>query len=194
MPGIEDIKKLREITSAAFLDCREALREARGDFDGALSILKKKGKVRAEKKGSREVGPGIIQSYVHPGGQVGVLLDLRCETDFVVRNEEFKKLAHELSLQVASMAPLWVEKDDVPPDVLSEEEDRAKTELSSLGKTGEVLERAVAGKLQDFFRRVCLLEQPHIKNQDETVADLINSAIAKLGENIKINRFIRFEI
>lgn len=194
MSEIEDIKKLREVTSAAFLDCREALREAGGDFDKALEILRKKGKVRAEKKGSREVGPGIIESYIHPGSQVGVLLDLRCETDFVARNEEFKKLAHELSLQVASMAPLWVAKEDVSEEVLFEEKDRIKAEFAGLGKTGEILERAVTGKLEDFFKRVCLLEQPYIKNQDETVADLVNSTIAKLGENIKINRFIRFEI
>jgi len=194
MADLGIVKRLREVTQASISDCQDALEEAAGDFEKALKILKAKGLARAGKKTSREVGPGIIDAYVHPGGQVGALVEIRCETDFVARNEEFKKLAHELCLQVASMSPLWIAPDDIPEEILEEEKRRIRAGLSLTGKSDAILEKATEGKLEDYFRQVCLLRQSYIKNPDETIEDLISATIAKVGENIKVSNFCRLDI
>lgn len=179
MASLEDVKKLRELTQVSFMDCKNALEEAAGNFERALEILKKKGAAKAGKKAGREVGAGLIEAYIHPGGKVGALLDLRCETDFVARTEEFKKLAHELAMQIVAMQPLWVKPEDIPEEVL-------ENEKRMLGESAHDLEK--------YFSEVCLLKQPSIRNPDETVGEMIDQAIAKLGENIQVNRFCRFAI
>lgn len=194
MPELDEIKRLRALTHASMIECKHALEEAGGNFEKAMEILKRKGFAKAAKKAERAVGPGIVEAYIHPGGQVGAMIEVRCETDFVARNAEFKKLAHELCLQVASMAPLWISPEDIPEDLLENEKRRMQEELTGLGKSGAVLAQALQGKLEDYYKEVCLLKQPHIKNQDETVSDLISHAIAKLGENIKVSNFCRLDI
>lgn len=194
MPELDEIKRLRALTHASIAECKHALEEAGGNFEKAMEILKRKGFAKAAKKAERAVGPGIVEAYIHPGGQVGAMIEVRCETDFVARNAEFKKLAHELCLQVASMAPLWISPEDIPEDLLENEKRRMQEELTGPGKSGAVLAQALQGKLEDYYKEVCLLKQPHIKNQDETVSDLIAHAIAKLGENIKVSNFCRLDI
>jgi elongation factor Ts len=194
MKDIEAIKKLRELTLASVKDCQDAVFEASGDFKKALEILKRKGRLHATKKAERDVGPGIIDAYIHQASQVGSMVEIRCETDFVARTEEFRKLAHELCLQIASMAPLWISPEDIPEEILEDEKRRIQEEMTGLGKKGKILEQAMEGKLNDYFVRTCLLRQPYVRNQDETVSDFLTATVAKLGENIKIQNFCRFEI
>jgi len=194
MAEIEVLKQLRHLTQASMIDCRDALNETGGDFDKALAILKRKGVARANKKTERETDSGIVDAYIHAGGKVGAMVELRCETDFVARNQECRNLAHELCLQIASMSPVWVSPEEIPEELLNEEKNRMREELTGLGKSGDILEKALEGKLASYFAQVCLLNQPYIKNQDETVESLIASAAAKLGENIKVQRFARFDV
>lgn len=194
MVSIEDIKKLREATRISMAECKAALEESGGDFDKAVEILRKKGALRAEVKKAREAGAGIIESYVHPGGRVGVILELRSETDFVARNEEFRKLGHELCLQVAAMAPVWVKPEDVPQEVISKEKKIWVEAMGIGGKPEQLLEKILQGKLQSYFKEVCLLEQPYVKDEALAVKDVINEVIARVGENIQVARFCRFEV
>jgi elongation factor Ts len=193
--SLEDIKKLREQTLASISHCKQALEEAGGDFNKAIKLLEQKGLAKAAAKAERMVGAGMIDSYIHYNKQLGVLLDLRCETDFVARNEEFQKLAHELCLQIAAMNPLWVSRDKVPAQTISERRAMYQEEIVKEGKKpAEIVEKILSGKLESFFAETCLLDQPYIKENDKKVNDLISSAIAKLGENIKVNSFVRFSL
>jgi elongation factor Ts len=194
MVSIEDIKKLREMTLVSMSECKRALEEANGDFDKALEILRRHGKTMAEKKAARSVNSGVVHAYIHPGGRIGVLVDIRCETDFVAKNAEFQELAHEIALQIASMQPLWVSPEEVPEEILENEKRLARESLGGPVKPANIVEQIVAGKLEKYFAETCLLKQPHIKNEDITVQDLVNDYIAKLGENIQVKRFCRFEI
>lgn len=193
-PSIEEIKKLREATLAAVMKCKEALIATEGDFEKAVAWLNEKGAIKAATKADRTVGAGLIEAYVHNGGQVGVLLELRCETDFVARNQEFKRLAHELCLQIAATSPRWLSKEEIPETELAELKQAWLKEAESLGKPAEIAEKIVQGKLMSFARENCLLDQPYFRDEKETVRDLIVKAIATLGENIKVGRFVRFEI
>ncbi|HAM95625.1 MAG: Elongation factor Ts [Candidatus Azambacteria bacterium GW2011_GWB2_46_37] len=190
----EQVKQLRAQTGASIMDCNQALQESLGDFAKALEILKKKGALKAEKKAARTAEQGIIEAYVHSNGKIGVLVDLRCETDFVARNEEFKKLAHELALHVAAMNPSYVSRQDVPADILEHERKLYLDEVAGLGKPEKIMNEIVEGKLGKHLEAICFLEQPYVKNPDETIDALIRSYIAKLGENIRVARFIRYEI
>ena len=192
-PTIEEIKKLREMTLAPIMSCKEALTEAQGNFEEALKILRKKGGFKAESKAEREVGAGIIDSYIHNGSQIGVLLELRSETDFVARNEEFKKLAHELGIQIASMNPTYLEISKIPSEVINEKKEEFSQSLKDI-KDKEKFEKALEGKLNSWYEEVVLLEQIYYKDQTLKVKDLINNAIAIFGENIRVAKFARFEI
>ena len=194
MASLEDIKELRLATGASMSDCKEALEESDGNLAKAMGLLKSKGLAKAAKKLGREVGPGIIEAYVHSGSQVGVIVEVRCETDFVARNSEFKNLAHELCLQIASMHPLWIAPEDISEKILAEEKKHFKEELSRQGKNGQVLNQALEGKLQAYFAEVCLLNQPYIKDPNQTIENLISSTIAKVGENIRVKSFCRLAI
>lgn len=194
MVSIEDIKRLREATQVSMAECKAALEEAERDFDKAVEILRRRGALKAEAKKARQVGAGIVETYVHPGGRVGAILELRAETDFVARNEEFKKLAHELCLQVAAMAPVWVRPEDVPEEIIAKEKKIWEEALGIGGKPAEIREKILGGKLQSYFKEVCLLRQSYVKDETLVVEDVINNAIAKVGENILVARFARFEV
>jgi len=191
--GVEMIKDLRQRTGAGVLDCKKALEEADGDMEEAVELLRKKGLAIAAGKADREANEGLVESYIHGGGKLGVLLELNCETDFVARTEDFRELAHDLAMQVAATNPRYLTPEDVPPEVLEREQQWQREQLGE-GKPEEIIERILGGKLRRYYEEVCLLEQSFIKDEDSTVRDLISSKIAKLGENIKVRRFARFEL
>ncbi|RME86222.1 MAG: translation elongation factor Ts [Caldilineae bacterium] len=188
------VKELRAQTNAGVLDCRKALQEANGDFDKAAAILREKGLVAAAKKAEREATEGLIGHYVHHGAKVAALVEVNCETDFVARTKDFQELVHDLAMQVVAASPQYVSPADIPSEVLEEKKAAYRQEMLSEGKPEHIIDRIVEGKLAKFYQEACLLEQPFIKDQDVLVKDLITSYIAKLGENIQVRRFVRFEV
>ncbi len=192
--SVEQVKKLRAATGAGILDCRKALEEAGGDFDKAVEILRKKGAAKAAKKAGREAKEGIIDVYSHGGGRIGVMVELNCETDFVARTEEFRHLAHEIALQIAAMSPRYVSEEDVPEEVLEKEREIARERARAQGKPEHVLDRIVEGMINKFLDEVVLLRQTYIRDDSKTIRDLITEAIAKIGENIVVRRFVRWEV
>ncbi|RMA97328.1 translation elongation factor Ts [Hydrogenothermus marinus] len=188
------VKTLRDMTGAGFMECKKALEETGGDLEKAVEVLRKKGAAKAAKKAGRETKEGLIHSYIHAGGRVGVLLELNCETDFVARNELFKELANELALQIAAMKPKWVKREDVPEEIIAKEGEIAREAAIAEGKPEHIAEKIAEGKLNKFFQENCLLEQKFIKDETKTIEDLIKEYIAKIGENIQVGRFCRFEI
>ena len=190
----EMVKKLRDMTGAGMMDCKKALEEANGDFEKAVEILRKKGAAKAAKKAGRATREGIITSYIHFNGRIGVLLELNCETDFVARTDEFKELAYNLAKQVAAMNPKWVSREDVPQEVIEKEKEIYREQLKDSGKPEHVVEKIVEGKLEKFFEENCLLEQEYIFEEGKKVKDIINEAIGKIGENIRVSRFVRMEV
>ncbi|MGB2631015.1 MAG: translation elongation factor Ts [Candidatus Omnitrophota bacterium] len=189
---MDNIKKLRFKTSAGVMECKEALKESKGDIEKAVEILRKKGIAKAAKKASREAKQGVIESYVHMGNRIGVLVELNCETDFVARNHEFRKVAKELAMQVAAANPLYVTKEDVAPEAIEKEKEIFRSQIT--GKPENVMEKIVEGKVGKYFSEVCLLEQPFIRDPNVKIKDLITQLIAKIGENIVVKRFARFEL
>ena len=194
MIDLNKIKTLREKTGAGISECREALDVANDDLTKAESWLKEHGISKASKKADRQTSQGVVESYVHGAGKIGVLVEVNCETDFVARTDDFKKLAHELALHVAAMNPSYVSRQDVPADILEHERKLYLDEVAGLGKPEKIMNEIVEGKLGKHLEAICFLEQPYVKNPDETIDALIRSYIAKLGENIRVARFIRYEI
>jgi elongation factor Ts len=188
------VKELREKTGAGLLDCQKALGEAQGDVEKALRVLREKGLAKAAKKGSRVATDGAVASYIHPGAKVGVLVEVNCETDFVARTDEFQQLVRDVAMQVAAASPRWVRREDVPESELESERAIYRVQAEQSGKPAQVIERIIAGQVERFFKDVCLLEQPFIKQSDRTVKDLLQEAIARLGENITVRRFARFQL
>ncbi len=189
------IAQLREQTGVGIADCKEALEEAKGDLTLAVEILRKKGALKAAKKfAERTASEGLIGSYIHSNEKIGVLIQLHSETDFVARNEEFKQLVKDLAMQVAAANPSYVKPDDVPADVLEKEKEVYREQLKHEGKPAEMIEKILDGKLTKFYSEVCLLKQTFIKDDSVTVEQLIERAIARLGEKIEIARFVRYEI
>jgi len=188
------VKELRSVTGAGVLDCKNALEEANGDFDKAVELLKKKGLAAAAKRAGRAAKDGIIGHYVHMGGRAAALIEVNCETDFVARTEEFQTLAHDLAMQVVAGQPRYLSREDVPAEVLEEERAKYRAEMQDAVKPELIIDRIVEGKLQKFYTEVCLLEQPFIKDDDLTVKDLIAQTIARTGENIRVRRFVRYEL
>ncbi len=184
------IKELRDLTGAGMMDVNEALTEADGDKDKALDILRKKGLAKLSKKADRVAKEGIVESYIHGGGRVGVLVELNCETDFVARTDDFKALAKDLALHIAASNPLYVSVGDVPAEVIEKEREIYKEQ--SLGKPEDVMEKMIEGKLAKYYEEVCLLEQGFVKNPDQKISQLIADAVAKMGENVQVRRFARF--
>jgi len=187
----QDIKKLRDMTGAGMMDAKKALEEAAGDEDKAIEILRKSGAASAAKRGEREAKAGLVDSYVH-GGRIGVLIEVNCETDFVARTEDFKDFVHDVAMQVAATMPDYIKPEDVPEDVLNREREVYKADTE--GKPVEVAEKIMAGKLDKYYEAVCLMRQPFIKDDKQTIEQLTQALIAKLGENIVIRRFQRFEL
>src|SRR5213076_1785142 len=184
------VKQLREKTNAGFMDCKRALAESGGDLEKAESILRMKGIAGATKKASRATREGIVASYIHLQGKVGVLVEVNCETDFVARNEKFREFVKDITLHIAAAHPLYVGRADVPGNLIEAEREIYKAQVT--GKPANVTEKIVEGKLDKFFSTVCLLEQAFIKNPDQTIEDLLNTKISELGENIIIRRFVRY--
>ena len=189
--SIEEIKRLRELTGVGITDAKQALVEANGDFDKALAAMRKKGLTKAEKRGEREARAGVIGSYVHDG-RIGVIVEVNCETDFVAKTDEFKDLVKNISLHIAASAPEFVSIDDVPADVKAQAEAEFSEKAKSEGKPENMVSQIVEGMVKKHFAERCLLDQPFIKNPDQTVGDYIKEVIAKLGENIVVRRFVRF--
>ena len=190
----EQVKKLREATGAGIMDCREALRQTGGDFDKALAFLREKGLAKAGKKADRVAGDGVIGSYVHHNGRVAVLVEVNSETDFVARTPDFGELAQNLAMHIAMANPRYLKPEDVPADVLEAERAEYRKEAEAAGKPASVVEKIVDGKLDKFYDEMCLLRQPFVKDDKVRIGDLITQAIAKLGENIVVRRFTRYEI
>lgn len=188
------INELRKITQISIMECKKALIESEGDIDKAVEILRKKGLDIAGKKSSREAKEGIIASYVHLNSKIGVLVELMCETDFVAKSEEFKTLGKEIAMQIAACNPKYLEPSDVPKDVIEKEKEIYRAQFLGSGKPEKIIDNIVNGKLEKFYEQVCLLEQKYVRDEKLKVKDLIVSEISKLGENIKIGRFVRFEL
>ncbi len=188
------IKELREKTGVGIMDCKTALKECNGDIDGAFDFLRKKGIATAKKRGGRITSQGQVQSYIHAGGKIGVLVEANCETDFTGKTEDFTTFVKDIAIQIAATNPIAIDRERVPNDILEKEKGIYATQAMESGKPEKVIERIVEGKLKKFFSEACLLEQPFVKNPDITVQDLLNDIIAKTGENIVIRRFVRFQL
>lgn len=189
---LKEVKKLREKTGAGYTDCQHALKEAKGDMEKAVEILRKKGISVALKKTGRTANQGLIGSYIHAGGKIGVLIEVNCETDFVAKNDDFKHFVKEVSMQIAAISPKYVKIEDIPEAVLSKEKEILRDGVT--GKPKEVTDKIVEGKLQKFYQDVCLLEQPSIRDPNLKIKDMLTNTILKIGENILIRRFVRFQV
>ena len=191
--SLDDVKKLKELTGVGLSDAKKALTEAEGDFDKALEAMRKKGLTRAEKKGEREAREGLVDSYVH-SGRIGVLVEVNCETDFVARTDDFKNLVHDVALHVSATAPEYISTDDISIDEKERVEKEFSEKAKSEGKPADRLEKIVGGQVKKYFAEKILLEQPFIKNPDQTVGELVKDHIARLGENIVIRQIKRVEL
>lgn len=191
--SIDDIKKLKELTGVGLTDAKVALVAADGDFDKALEAMRKKGLTRAEKKGDREAREGLIDSYVH-SGRIGVVVEVNCETDFVARLDDFKKLTHEIAMQIAAMSPKYVSEDEIPAEEIARVRAEAQERVEKEGKPADIAEKIVDGQVKKHFGEQVLLSQPFILNEKQTVADYVKENIAKLGENVIIRQFKRIEL
>jgi elongation factor Ts len=191
--SIETIKRLRELTGVGITDAKQALVEAKGDFDKALEAMRVKGLAKADKRSERVARSGIIDAYVH-SDRIGVLVEVNCETDFVARNKIFKDFVHEIALHVAASAPQYVSAEDIPEDMLTKEKSLIIEEMADSKKPKEVMEKIAEGKMSKYYDQVCLLNQPFIKNPDQNVGELLKETMAKLGENIVIRRFVRIAL
>ena len=188
------VKQLRDRTGAGMMECKSALTESKGDIGEAEIVLRKRGIASASKKSSRSTKQGVITSYIHPGAQLGVLMEVNCESDFVARTDDFQELVHDLAMQVAAADPQFIRKEDVTPAALERERDIQRARAIAEGKPEKMAEKIVEGRMNKYFEEVCLYEQPFIKENTTTVADLIKTKIAKLGENISVSRFVRFKV
>jgi elongation factor Ts len=188
------VKKLRELTGAGMMECKAALTEAKGDIEQATTILRKRGLAQATKKAGRSTNEGLIGSYIHMGGKIGVLVEVNCESDFVARTDDFQNLAREIAMHIAAASPVYVRREDVPADVLDREREIYRAQMKDQKKPAQVIEKIVEGKLNSFYEQVCLLDQPSIRDPKVTIGQLVTQAIAKLGENIAVPRFVRFKL
>jgi elongation factor Ts len=188
------VKELREISGSGFMDCKAALVATNGDLQAAADFLRKKGVSSAAKKSHRSTGEGLVESYIHTGGKVGVLIEVNCETDFVARTDTFKTLVRDLAMQIAAACPISVSPDEVPAELVAKEREILTEQAKASGKPEKIIEKMVEGRIQKYYEEVCLLEQKFVKEQDRAVREIINDAIAKLGENIRVRRFARFQL
>lgn len=188
------VKELREKTGAGIMDCKRALADSGGDLEKAIDLLRQKGLSAAAKKASREAKEGLVSSYIHGGGKIGVLVEVNCETDFVARNSEFQELVRDISMQIAASNPSYVRREDVPADVLDRERNIYIIQAKESGKPEHVLDKIVEGKVEKFYLETCLIEQPFIKDPSVTINDMVQQKIAKVGENILVKRFTRYQL
>jgi len=187
------VKELREKTGAGMMDCKNALTEAQGDMEAAIVWLRKKGLASAQKKATRIAAEGMVGFYIHPGDKLGVLLEVNCETDFAAKSAEFKALVKDVAMHIAAQNPLYVRRDEVPPEVLEKEKEIYKDAARASGKPEHIIDKIAEGKLESFYQMACLYDQQFVKDPSQTVEQLINALIGKIGENIKVRRFARFK-
>ena len=190
----QQVKELRERTGAGFMDCRTALQEAKGDIEQAIQVLRKKGQAAAQKKAQREATEGMVGSYIHAGGKIGVIVEVNCETDFVARTEDFRRLCHEIAMHIAALDPRYIRREDVTPEMLAREREIYAAQARTQGKPEEMIERIVNGKMEKFYEENCLYEQHFIKDESVTIGNLIENMVAKVGEKISVSRFVRFKV
>ena len=188
------VKELREITGAGMMDCKAALAETNGDLEKAIDYLRTKGMASAAKKAGRVAAEGAVGSYIHAGGKIGVLVEINCETDFVARTDDFQEFVRDVAMHIAAAEPRFVSRDEVTADVIEREKVIFREQAMQTGKPANVIEKIVEGKVDKFFGEVCLLEQAFVKDPDQTITQLLTDKVAKIGENIKIRRFVRFEL
>lgn len=188
------VKELRERSGAGMMDCKKALTETNGDVEKAIDFLREKGLAAAAKKASRVAAEGVVEAYIHGAGRIGVLLEVNCETDFVAKTEGFRGLARDIAMQVAANNPLYVAREEVAEELLQHERDVLRAQALNEGKPEKIVDKMVEGRIEKYYKEVCLLEQPFIKNPDITVKELITESIAKIGENINVRRFVRFQL
>lgn len=188
------VKDLREKTGAGMMDCKKALTEADGNMERAIEILREKGLSAAAKKADRIAAEGVVESYIHMGGKIGVLVEINCETDFVAKTDEFKELARDIAMQIAAYNPLFVSRDEVSAEEIEKEKEIYKQQAINEGKPEHIAEKMVEGRLKNYYKEVCLLEQAFIKDGDKTVEALVNEKVAKIGEKISIRRFVRYQL
>jgi translation elongation factor Ts/translation elongation factor Ts len=188
------VKELRERTGAGMMDCKKALTEVNGDIDKAVDFLREKGLAAAAKKAGRIAAEGLVESYIHGAGRIGVLLEINCETDFVAKTEDFKTLARDIAMQVAASKPEFVRREEVSGEIIAKEKEILAAQAANEGKPEKIIQKMVEGRIEKYYKEVCLLEQPYIKDPDMTVQQLITGKIAKIGENISVRRFVRYEL
>jgi elongation factor Ts len=188
------VKELREKTGAGMMDCKNALKESDGDMEKAVEILRKKGIAKAEKKASREVKDGLIHSYIHPGDKLGVLVEVNCETDFVAKTDEFKDFVHNLAMHIAASNPISIDRETVPQEIVDREMRIYKEQAAESGKPENILEKIATGKMEQFYAENVLLEQAYIRDPEKSIKDYLTEIIAKIGENISVRRFVRYQI
>jgi elongation factor Ts len=188
------VKKLRDLTGAGMMECKAALLEAKGDIEEATTILRKRGLAQATKRAGRTTNEGLIGSYIHMGGKIGVMVEINCESDFVARTEDFQSMAREIAMHIAAASPLYVRREDVPPDVLEREREIYRAQMKDQNKPPQVIDKIVEGKLNSYFEQICLMDQPSIRDPKVTIGQMVQQAIAKLGENIAVPRFVRYKL
>ena len=194
MISVSDVKSLRERTGAGMMDCKNALSEANGDVEKAIDLLREKGLAAAVKKSGRIAAEGSVDSYIHMGGKIGVMLEVNCETDFVAKTPEFKAFVHDIAMHIAAANPTYVSEDEVSEADLEKEREIFTAQALNEGKPANIVEKMVEGRLKKFKKEICLLEQPFVKEPDKTIKDIVTEQVAKIGENISIRRFVRFEM
>jgi len=190
----ELVKKLREKTGVGLMDCKEALKKSNGDMEKAIEYLREKGLAKLQKRTGRAASEGVVTSYIHTGGKIGVLVEVNCETDFAANSKDFQDFAKDIAMQIAAANPFYVKRDDVPEDVKEKEKNIYKRQAIDSGKPEKIVDRIAEGKMEKFYQEVCLMEQPFIKNPDITVKQLLEELVVKIGENIIIRRFVRFQL
>jgi elongation factor Ts len=193
-PSAQQVKELRDKTGAGFSDCRTALVESGGDIQKAIDVLRKKGQAAAAKKAQRTTSEGLVSCYIHAGGKIGVLIEINCESDFVARTDDFQRLCHDVAMHIAALDPRFLKREDVTEEILDREREIYRDQAKATGKPQQVIDKIVQGKMEKFYEENCLYEQHFIKDEGTTVKELVDAAIAKLGENMSIRRFARFKV
>ena len=188
------VKQLREQTGAGMMDCKEALTTCDGDIEKAVDFLRKKGLAKAAKRAGRETAEGVVESYIHMGGKIGVMVEVNCESDFVAKTDDFKDFARNIAMHIAATSPAGIEAEDVPEALIERERQVYREQTLELGKPENMVDKIVEGKLKKFFKEACLMEQAYVKNPDITIRDYLNETVAKIGESIRIKRFARFQL
>ena len=194
MISASSVKELRELTGAGMMDCKRALQETNGDMEKAVELLREKGLSAAAKKAGRIAAEGIVESYIHLGGKIGVLVEVNCETDFVAKTDEFKIFVRDIAMHIAASNPQYLSKEDVPEDIIAKEKEILRVQALNEGKPEKIAEKIVEGRIGKYYQEVCLLEQPFVKDTDKTIQEIVNEQIATIGEKVSIRRFVRYQM